>query len=281
MYKTSRFIRETIGRLANFVISNWYYNKNFRSVYHINCDNKKLKNKNVVDLVTVAFNNEIVIKQQIRLLKKYMIDPYTYTVADNSPDPDKQEKIRKICEENKAGYIKLPKNPYTGIYPSISHGSTLNWLLKHYILKRKANYFGFIDHDIFPVKPTGVIKIFQEKEVYGLIHLKFHNNKKRWYLWPGFCFFRIDFAQNNKLNFMPIMKKDLDTGGGNWDNVFSKISKDKILFSNCEKTNVNINESEVLSIENIDNWIHTSNASLYYAASKDKDSLVDLLLNKY
>lgn len=276
MYKISKYIRKFAGNIAKTIISGKYYSKNFSSVPHINCENKELSDKNVLDIVAVSFNNEIVIKQQIRLLKSYMSDPYIYTVADNSSDPEKQKIIKQICEEYGAGYIKLPSNPYTKMHPSLSHGSSLNWIYRNYISRRKADYFGFIDHDIFPVKPVKIIEILQLYPAYGLartIH-------EKWFLWPGFCFFNENFAENG-LNFMPDLKSGLDTGGGNWNLIFSKMSYADIIRSEIASSKISADEKELLDVEYIDNWLHTYNASHYYADGEGKDSLIDLILNKY
>ncbi|MGI6092250.1 MAG: hypothetical protein ACOYD5_04530, partial [Negativicutes bacterium] len=48
----------------------------------IHADSKKRD----IDIVTIAFNNDMVIKYQIELLEKYLKDNYYYTVIDNSID---------------------------------------------------------------------------------------------------------------------------------------------------------------------------------------------------
>jgi hypothetical protein len=46
------------------------------------------REKSIFDIVSIAFNNEIVIKYQISLLKKYLTDGFTYTIIDNSSNFD-------------------------------------------------------------------------------------------------------------------------------------------------------------------------------------------------
>ncbi len=68
------------GRLESYRFNNLL---KFDTVFHFNCDNKPLSDKSRIDIITVAFNNDRVIAQQIRLLSKYILDPYYYTVIDN------------------------------------------------------------------------------------------------------------------------------------------------------------------------------------------------------
>lgn len=79
-----------------------------------------------LDLVTIAFNNEIVIDYQIKLIRKYFSDDYQYTVVDNSSDESRQKRIETICVENGVNYLLPPQNPFYGQLGSPSHGITLN-----------------------------------------------------------------------------------------------------------------------------------------------------------
>lgn len=247
----------------------------FNNVLHMNCNNRPLKNPQILDIATIAFNNSEVIAQQIRLLKKYLLDPHHYTVVDNSPDPLKKEQIMLLCENSGIAYIRLPENPYTGKDASLSHGVALNWVVRHFLRPRKANYFGFIDHDIFPVRSTTIIDCLQVANIYGLMQEK----ENIWYLWPGFCFFKREFVKRKKMNFMP--DKGVDTGGGNWKSLYSKLDKSKIHILKHEYGRLREGDDPQADwFEHIGDWIHTFNASKWKKI-KDKDSLVNKLLNKY
>lgn len=249
---------------------------NFEKVLHINCENKSLFDKNRVDIITVAFNNDEVIRHQIRLLNKYLLDPYCYTVADNSSDPTKQDKITEICKQFDVSYIRLPKNPYNEINPSLSHGLALNWIYRNYVCSRKANFFGFIDHDIFPVYPTTIINSLRSSNVYGLVQ----ERGQMWYLWPGFCFFKYDFIKNRKVDFMPI--RGNDTGGGNWRSIYSSINKEIIPMVKHEYRKLRDGEDPQEDwVEYIGDWLHTFNASKWKKVKEGKDTLVNEILNKH
>jgi len=184
----SDFFYKILKKLRQAYLVSNYYRTKFQNCLHINCNNKELYDKNILDIVTVSFNNEYVISYQIKLLKRNILDPYFYTIIDNSVDSKKQKKILKLCKRFNIGYIRAPINPYTNNFPSASHGSTLNWIYKNYLKPRKANFFGVIDHDIFPIRSTRIISPLKKQYIYG--HLQ--ERKEIWYLWAGFCFFNFN-----------------------------------------------------------------------------------------
>lgn len=264
------------SKINNLYVLHSYLSKwNFDNVLHFKCNNKPLADTNQLDLITFAFNNENVIAHQIRLLRKYILDPYQYTVVDNSPDLTKREKILRLCKNFDVAYISLPPNPYTGKYPSLSHGLALNWIYQHYISHRKAAYFGFIDHDIFPISPTKIMDFLQNNYVYGLLQ----EREKLWYLWAGFCFFNYSYVADKKLDFMPY--KGTDTGGANWRPIYRYLDKEKIPRLKHEYGRLRDGDDPQSDwFEYIGDWLHTFNASNWKKV-KDKNILVDRLLNKY
>lgn len=247
----------------------------FSEVLYFNCSDYVLTDRNCLDIVTVAFNNEKVIEQQHRLLNKYLKPPFYYTVADNSTDPDKQKKIMKLCESNDIAYIRLPENPYSSESPSLSHGIALNWIYDNYVYKRKADYFGFLDHDIFPIHPTNVIEQLQKSNIFGLLQ----ERSNKWYLWAGLCFFKYAYVKNKKLNFMP--GDGLDTGGSNWESIYSKLNKNELVSLKHEYGQLREGKEPQSDLyEKIGDWLHTFNAS-NWKKIQYKDDLVDDLLNKF
>src|SRR5688572_25646559 len=161
---------------------------------HFNCETPA--DKNYVDIVSVAFNNEQVVGHQQRLLKKYFKDPFKHTIIDNSTSSERSMLIRQICKAENIGYIKLHSNLTSG---SDSHGMALNWAYRNFLKERDAVYFGFIDHDIYPVANTDVIGKLNKQPFYGLKQTR----GDIWYLWAGFCFFIRDHVKDKKIDFMP------------------------------------------------------------------------------
>lgn len=228
-----------------------------------------------LDIVSIAFNNELVIRCQIKLLRKYLTDNFVYTVIDNSSDCIKQENIAQICFENGVNYILPPRNPFQGEVGSDSHGATLNWTYKNFICPRKPRYFGFLDHDIFPVEYTSVLENFVDSDIWGKIDVR----GCKWYLWSGFCFFRFDFLEGKCVDFMP--EPGVDTGGKNWHSVYSKIDKKRLSPLEVSYENLRQGDNKQTDLyEKIGSWIHTVNASEWVGAPH-KNYLVANFLDRY
>jgi hypothetical protein len=133
----------------------------------------------------------------------------------------------------------------------------VNWALKNVILPRKAPFFGFIDHDVFPARPTSIVSHLRTQDFYGVLQ----ERNDRWYLWPGFCFFRQECCEKAKLNFLPV--DGLDTGGGNFLRLYSRYDKDKLSFPSQVYERLLPGESlQDAMIEHIGGeWIHALSAS--------------------
>lgn len=178
--------------------------KRLEQTDHLNCDTTPQKTGHI-DLVTVAFNNEHLIKQQLLLLKKFIQDkPVHFTIADNSNIPGKRKIIKNICRELGAGYISMPQNMLQH-YPggSYAHGSSLNWIYTNYIKLRRPTFFGFLDHDLFPIKTISISQLIGGQDFYGAINQR----PKGWYLWAGLSIFRFKAVENLPLNFIPYIEQ--------------------------------------------------------------------------
>ncbi len=263
-----------------------FYRVCFEKCVRINCTNNELKDKNILDLATVAFNKPEVIAWQIKLIRKNILDPYFYTVFDNSTDVDKAEEIKRLCARESVAYIKLPKNYLTR---SASHGSSLNWIYKNYFNKRGARYFGFLDHDIFPIKKTGIIAMLNKQSIFG--HLQIRKNNL-WYLWAGFCFFKSDIVAHPNFMNGKIGGVGVDTGGMNWGPIYSKLDKVKIEFpassyvaiTDASAPKTKIIDPSVDMIEYLGDWMHLFGSSgwktLRNREERDKkiQTIIDSLL---
>jgi len=176
---------------------------------HFGCSDRALPKAEVLDLVTIAFNNPVAVSEQWRLIAKNLRAPHCYTVIDNSSKRDSRVAIEALCKAQELGYIGLPPNPFSGHDPSMSHGVALNWAYRHFLKPRLATYFGLLDHDILPIKPTRVIPQLQRQGLYGLRQ----DRNDLWYLWPGYCFYSREWADAKRLDFRP--QPGFDTGGAN------------------------------------------------------------------
>lgn len=254
--------RSNYGRIDS-MLYNIINNKKYE--YNNEFITTKLENKNIIDIVVIAFNNFEVIKYQYYLMKKYFKDDYSYTIMDNSTKEDISNKILDFCNLNKIPYAKLKKVKLKN-KPSESHAIALNFVYKNYLKPRNANYIGFLDHDIFPTANYYVKDILDEQLLFG----KLQDYAEIKYLWPGFTFLNKKIIK--KIDFMTYWKFNGDTGASNYKLIYKKIleSNKELKFANFYKVNLlggDDLQNDLYTI--IDKtWIHLINAGQW---KKTKD----------
>ncbi len=226
-------------------------------------------------LFAVAYNSYDVIEKQWYFLKKYLDEDFTYVVCDNSSESMVSGKILSFCRVNHLAYFKLPRNPFSGIDPSRSHGLALNWIYRNLVKVYKPALLGFLDHDVFPYKKTTLTSLFKKHQLFGLV-------KKRengWYLWPGFCFFKLDYMLDKTVNFMPC--RGLDTGGGNYKHIYRFLNKDKLpyfAYSFLDVSDIKYYNPQNDQVELIGDWLHLINVSKWRDVQYDKLESLDHIL---
>jgi hypothetical protein len=228
-------------------------------------------------IMTIAFSNANVIRHQVRLLNKNVTDKFTHVIIDNSDIEEQSRKIEMVCREFDRPYIKLRGNFHGR--GSNSHALALNWAYRQLVLRYKPDYFGFLDHDIYPIAPESIITKLEKQQVYG--HLQYRENY--WYLWAGLCFFKRTelFTKESDFAAGPVNGVNLDTGGMLYKTVFSKLDKSKIEFP--EQRYERLREGELVQsdqVEYIGNWMHSFNGS-YWIEIKDKEKELEDLINQY
>lgn len=233
-----------------------------------------------LDLITIAFNNQSIIKHQIKYIRTHIKDNYTYIVADNSTNKEASLQIQALCKEEGIAYIRLPKNHLGKIGPSYSHAAALNWVCKNIVRQRQPSYFGFIDHDLFPVRDMRVKDYLTNQPLYGVKR----ERGQEWYLSAIMFFFRFDFVKDKKLDFMPVTPRDnyLDTGGGNWYTIYSELDPSQLTFA-TEYTE-NFREGGLRHQDQVEifdkRWLHTINGS-YWKKVTSKEDMIEGLIDKY
>lgn len=223
--------------------------------------------KNGLDLITIAFNEFNLIKLQSGLIKKFMADKFSYHVVDNSNNEDSSALLFDFCKKNCINYYKLPANPSTS--PSTSHGHALNWAIRNIVPESKNIYYGFLDHDIFPIKKISVIRKFKGQAFYG------HQQNPRGIIfpWPGFSFFDKRKVNPKELNFLPNTFLKLDTGGRLFKKI-KKVSMSEIKWPQHSYIRI-LNENKTIQencVEKIDDWIHLMNGCEWKKTNDKKKS---------
>jgi hypothetical protein len=242
-------------------------------------------------LLTIAFNEVLLIERQIVLLRRNFTDSFVHVVVDNSTDPEVRRSIKRICRTNKVLYAGVPKNPYSN---TKSHAAAMHWAYFQLVKDSKFLRFGFLDHDIFPLAPYS-LQSKMRQGIYGRVmhsyfssgyHSSYSPEVPYWSLWAGFCFFDRELFYGRfpwSLNFFSKHFKDgnfLDTGGGLWDCLFSKMEYPGELASYQIRQ---ISEEAGKEIQNQsfeildDSWIHFVSLSNWRSIT-DLDSKKELFL---
>lgn len=244
-----------------------------------------------IDIITIAFNNPKMIQYQVKLVKKYLKDKYLYIVADNSNNESDSKRIKDICVKDEVYYFRLPKNPYNGkcSMGSYSNGAAMNYMYHNFIKLRSTRFFGFLDHDIFPIKDSCIVTKLNKQAFWGTLRcVPTNNNYCCIYPWAGFCFFDKKRFIIDKFDFMPL-KGIGDTGASNYINCFLPIIRtDEFLqYEFADLKRVGIEEAcgspqssqyELIS----GSWIHYLNASNW--SNEDiniKDKRMNELIDSY
>lgn len=227
----------------------------------------------MIALASIAFNRPHMISEQIRLLAKNLQDPFQLNVFDTSSDMSAAKKIKRICSDV-AVYTRLKTH---------SHHEGLNAAATE-LLAGHASYIGFLDHDVFPMRPTAIIDKIALAGFYGVGQR--HPATGRLYLWPGFCFFSREWLADRPLDFGGLRdgdhRNDGDTGSCLWP-LFAE--EDWSLLYQPRHSYQVIREPDEYGlqswgVEKIDDWLHLSNASGWMTVPNPKERekiLADML----
>lgn len=234
-----------------------------------NCVYAKRRTSIDFEIISIAFNNVQLITLQISLFKRYCHKNIALVIADNSTEKTIRKKIRNLCIASNISYIAIP-----GLWLSprhnLSHGLAMNWVYFNYLVKKQSlKYFGFIDQDLFPIrKIENIRKILDKQSAYGVI-ISFGNV---WFLWPGLCFFSVDYLKTRCVDFQVSIKRYsktqnivMDTGSAHSNVLYTNefLSKQKYwlahkylsLQKNCQDSK-KIKMLETIEIFGDYAWLH-------------------------
>ncbi|MFI4935075.1 MAG: glycosyltransferase family 2 protein [Caulobacterales bacterium] len=169
-------------------------------------------------IVTIAFNDPEILERQIGALRRFVTGAL-HLVADNSSDDAAALRLEALCARTSTPYLRLPANPWGPKSASRSHGLALDWVWRNLIRPGRPQMFGFLDHDLIPTAPCDPFEPLARQGVHG--------DKRwageRWFLWAGYCFFRPEALEGARVDFGQDWFVGLDTGGGNWAPVYSRL----------------------------------------------------------
>jgi hypothetical protein len=171
-------------------------------------------------LVTVAFCDPEVLSWQVQLVRRY-VPGAVHVIVDNSSTNDAASDNARVAGAAGVAYLRAPPNPWSGRAASRSHGIVLNWAWHNLIRPGTPVAFGFLDHDIFPTAVDDPFEALAHQDVFGVVRTA----GPRWFLWAGFCFFRFASVEGKPLDFGQDWFLGLDTGGGNWTPLYSRMDR--------------------------------------------------------
>lgn len=237
----------------------------------------------MIALATIAFNKPRCVDEQIRLLWKHLEDEWTLIVVDQSTNVEMAAQIREIVLANVGCVYVHPKTRM--------HHEGLN-LASEMLLEEPglvmpysdAPYIGFLDHDIFPIRPTTLIDKIEEAGFYGVGQR--HPATGNLYLWPGFCFFSREWLAGRPLDFTGYRdgdrRNDGDTGSGlaplfadeDWEKMY------RVPHAHHALRRPDEYGLQSWGYETLGDWLHFTNASGWMNVPKPKERerlLFDLL----
>lgn len=235
-------------------------------------------------LVTVAFNTPVLIAAQADALRQNFTDSFVHVVVDNSTDTEARHEIRALCEQMGSEYVGLPPSHATA--GSQSHGLALNWATTNVLRRSHSQYFGYLDHDIFPFAPCSYAGVVEEQGSFG----HFQRAGGRRFYWPGLMFFDRSFLARGPHDFQPrwLGRHYGDTGAGNCTSIYPTMDLDALRtmtihdFHATDPSRPYVKTSTPLAFQAEavtvldDCWLHLINGSNWAADSHHAQKLDDL-----
>jgi hypothetical protein len=172
-------------------------------------------------LFTVGFEDAEAIAWQT-LLVRHFVPGAVHVVVDNSPGDADAKAIERAAAEHGVPYLRAPDNPWQGA--SRSHGIVLNWIWHNIVRLGGPEAFGLLDDDLFPTAPDDPFAPLARQDIYGYVRFaEPPYPRERWFLWAGFTMMRFSAVRDLPLDFGQDWFIGLDTGGGNWRPLYSRL----------------------------------------------------------
>jgi len=186
-----------------------------------------------------------------------------HLIADNSTDAEAADGIERVAVATGCAYLRLRPGPWREPEQGgRSHALAMTWVWRNLLKPARPAAFGFIDHDIFPMRPTDPFAPLRDHAVAGQVRDR-SGGHGRWYLWAGFCFFRFDAVQRRELNFSLDWAAGLDTGGANWFSLYHRLQPSEVLDTRVAYESIEPDTTGgALRLEWIGDWLHAGNFSL-------------------
>jgi hypothetical protein len=246
--------RALVKELRNDLLLGYFLRLKAKGEKKFLLDNKHFENKNV--LIVIAFEQPKVLSWLFSLSKINLSD-FNLMVFDNSKNLNVRKQIEDLCQQHKIPYLSLPNLNVK--HPNRSHGLAMTWVFHRVIKVIKPNYFGFLDHDMYPVKKISLLSsIPKTQNFYGSIN----KATNYWGLWAGYCFFKFKVYGKRPLNFLYDFSRGLDTGGRNWSHIYEHENMQLSKFAPLTEPSLQFQGFLSAKVQLIDDaWIHVGGVS--------------------
>lgn len=204
----------------------------------------------------IAYQQPWTLSWLLRMAKHHLTD-CGLLVFDNSRLASARIEIEHVCRDYNVPYLSLPTNPEK--HPNRSHGNAMTWVFHRVVRAIRPHAFSYIDHDLIPLAPISFTTTLGDQALYGLP--RFSN--WGWTIWAGYCAYRFSEVVDLPLNFLTDIPHLLDTGGRNWNCLYSKYDPTRLHLAesrNCEIRNPidgSLRISEIID----SSWLHLNGAS--------------------
>ena len=215
---------------------------------------KGLENR-IVALV-VAFEQPWALEWLLRMTQRNLTDT-AVLVFDNSRRGAARLEIEGVCRNRGIPYLALPSNPTRHV--NRSHGIAMTWIYHNIVRTIKPRMFGFIDHDLIPVRKMEFSERLGDQPFFGRLKA----SPWAWQLWAGYCLFDYSAVAGLPLNFLYDFSQKLDTGARNWSCLYRNYDRNKLRFAsnrNVEVRDPGAGKSRLMQIVD-DRWLHIGGIS--------------------
>ncbi|WP_244438073.1 hypothetical protein [Afipia birgiae] len=147
-----------------------------------------------------------------------------------------------------------------------------------------------MDDDIYPTAPADPFTALTSQDWFGVVRPEgpmtadsmSEPSFERWFLWAGFSMFRFDAVRHKPLDFSQDWFLQLDTGGANWDVIYSQVARGDL----TEQETIFVPFKEGLDVSEAPfqwcgDWLHEVGVMGRAEFSADKRNVVSNILKPH
>ena len=256
-------VQHALKQIRNDAWLAFYMTRRPRELAAFLAEHRDLANKNVA--LVIAFEHPWAVNWLLRMANRNL-DDTSVLVFDNSRNASKRVEIEQVCKRTKSPYLALPRNPTRHV--NRSHGMAMTWVYHNVVCALKPRIFGFIDHDLIPLRKVSIADKFAGQPLYGLPN---EGKFGFWSLWAGYCFFDYAQTKGKPINFLYDFSRDLDTGGRNWESLYSDVDREKLRSASSEEVSMQVPGIEQPRLAQFvdQHWLHIGGIGYKFYSSEN------------